>query len=291
MSSVGDGPRAILPTLTPPRRSLELTGVPADSVSIPRRNPSMATPSTLSAASLRTTPPVISTLMQEALADPSLISLAAGFVDQESLPNEATAEAAAAILADPVEGKRSLQYGTTIGDVGLRAGALRMLERTERVAPGSFERLLPRVVVTQGSQQLLYLVAEVLLDPGDIVLVESPTYFVFLGVLETRGRPRHRRADRRGRPAARRARVGPRGDRGPRRARPGQADLLDHRALESDRPEPGRGSPRPARRAGEAVVEAADDPRARGRRLSRPHLRRRTPSRGASGAATRAARP
>ena len=29
--------------------------------------------------------------------------------------------------------------------------------------------------------------AEALLDPGDIVLVESPTYFVFLGLLETRG--------------------------------------------------------------------------------------------------------
>ena len=47
--------------------------------------------------------------------------------------------------------------------------------------------MLPRTVVTTGSQQLLYLVAEALLDPGDIVLVESPTYFVFLGVLETRG--------------------------------------------------------------------------------------------------------
>ena len=46
---------------------------------------------------------------------------------------------------------------------------------------------MPRVVVTSGSAQLLYLVAEALLDPGDIVLVEAPTYFVFLGVLETRG--------------------------------------------------------------------------------------------------------
>ena len=35
-------------------------------------------------------------LMQEALADPSLISLAAGFVDQESLPDAATAQAVAA---------------------------------------------------------------------------------------------------------------------------------------------------------------------------------------------------
>lgn len=147
----------------------------------------MPTTSTLSAASRRTTPPVISTLMQEALADPALISLAAGFVDQDSLPNEATAAAVAAVLADPIEGKRALQYGTTAGDIALRAGLLRLLEENEGVAPGAFERLLPRVVVTQGSQQLLYLVAEALLDPGDIVLVESPTYFVFLGVLETQG--------------------------------------------------------------------------------------------------------
>lgn len=147
----------------------------------------MATTSTLSAASRRTRPPIISRLMNEALADPALISLAAGFVDQESLPAEATARAVAAILADPVEGRRALQYGTTIGDPALRAGVLRLLERDDRAEPGSFERLLPRTVVTQGSQQLLYLVAEALLDPGDIVLVESPTYFVFLGVLETRG--------------------------------------------------------------------------------------------------------
>ena len=41
--------------------------------------------------------------------------------------------------------------------------------------------------MTTGSEQLLYLVAEALLDPGDIVIVEAPTYFVFLGVLQTRG--------------------------------------------------------------------------------------------------------
>ena len=52
---------------------------------------------------------------------------------------------------------------------------------------GTFRGAIERTVVTQGSQQLLYLVAEALIDPGDIVLVESPTYFVFLGVLETRG--------------------------------------------------------------------------------------------------------
>ncbi len=141
----------------------------------------------LSAASSRTEPPVISEFMQTALANPGLISLAAGFVDQQSLPHEATARIASEILCDPVEGRRALQYGTTIGDVGLRQQLVALLERNERVPGGTFESLLPRIVVTTGSAQLLYLVAEALLDPGDIVLVEAPTYFVFLGVLETRG--------------------------------------------------------------------------------------------------------
>jgi 2-aminoadipate transaminase len=141
----------------------------------------------LSAASNRTEPPVISEFMQTALANPGLISLAAGFVDQQSLPYEATAQVASEILGDPFEGRRALQYGTTIGDVGLRRELVTLLEKNERVAPGSFASLMPRVVVTTGSAQLLYLVAEALLDPGDIVLVEAPTYFVFLGVIETRG--------------------------------------------------------------------------------------------------------
>ncbi|MBW3541802.1 MAG: PLP-dependent aminotransferase family protein, partial [Planctomycetes bacterium] len=44
-----------------------------------------------------------------------------------------------------------------------------------------------RLVLTTGSQQLLSLVGEVLLDPGDICLVAAPTYFVFLGVLNGLG--------------------------------------------------------------------------------------------------------
>lgn len=141
----------------------------------------------LSAASERTTSPAISVLMQMALADPGLISLAAGFVDQASLPVTAAAGTVADLAAEADEARRALQYGTTIGDEGLRARLLGLVEASEGVPAGRFAHLLPRTVVTTGSQQLLYLVAEALLDPGDIVLVESPTYFVFLGVLESRG--------------------------------------------------------------------------------------------------------
>ncbi len=147
----------------------------------------MFPPTPLSSAIRRTDDSPISDLMARALAAPDLISLAAGFVDHSSLPAEAVAECAGAMLADPVDGRRSLQYGTTRGDRRFRELLLAHLEKNEGVAAGSYEHFLERTVVTSGSQQLLYLVAEALIDPGDIVLVEAPTYFVFLGLLKSRG--------------------------------------------------------------------------------------------------------
>src|SRR5205085_7842279 len=70
---------------------------------------------------------------------------------------------------------------------GLRARLIEDLERGEGRPKGFYKEALSRTVVTTGSAQLIYLVCEALLDPGDIVLVESPTYFVFLGPVETRG--------------------------------------------------------------------------------------------------------
>ena len=46
---------------------------------------------------------------------------------------------------------------------------------------------IDQVVLTAGSNQLLHLVADALLDPGDIVFCATPTYFVFLGVLGNLG--------------------------------------------------------------------------------------------------------
>ncbi|NBR87849.1 MAG: aminotransferase class I/II-fold pyridoxal phosphate-dependent enzyme [Verrucomicrobia bacterium] len=43
------------------------------------------------------------------------------------------------------------------------------------------------LLITHGSQQLLYLLTEALCDPGDIVLVEDPTYFVYLGIAQSHG--------------------------------------------------------------------------------------------------------
>lgn len=129
----------------------------------------------------------ISDLMSRALTNPGLISLAAGFVDYQTLPVERLAAAAQAVLGNNHDARRALQYGTTLGDIGLRTRLVRRLEAEDRVDTGKYEHAIERTVITTGSQQLLYLIAETLLDPGDIVLVEAPSYFVFLSVLEARG--------------------------------------------------------------------------------------------------------
>ncbi len=130
--------------------------------------------------------PAISWLMARALEVPDLVSLAAGFVDQEALPHRAAARAACDLLADPHLGRAALQYGTTHGDPRLREAVLETL-RAGSGAP-LWRGVGPEdVVITSGSQQFLYLLAEALLDPGDVVLTEDPSYFVYVGALESFG--------------------------------------------------------------------------------------------------------
>lgn len=141
----------------------------------------------LSRMGRRTTEPPISWLMQAALSRPRLISLAAGFTDNESLPVAEARILLREILGRPESGRAALQYGTTLGDPMLRRLTA---DRVRRLDGGSAkaEAYSPqRTIITSGSQQLLYMVTEALCDPGDIVLVEDPTYFVYLGILQSHG--------------------------------------------------------------------------------------------------------
>jgi 2-aminoadipate transaminase len=133
----------------------------------------------------RTTGQPVGELMSQALANPGLISLAAGFVDPVTLPVGAAAELTAAIFADTSMGRDALQYGTTPGRPELRS------EIFDRFIRPDFATDCPitpeNVVITAGSNQMLHLVAESLLDPGDLVIAAAPSYFVFLGTLSQVG--------------------------------------------------------------------------------------------------------
>ena len=130
---------------------------------------------------------VVSVLMARALANPQLASLAAGFVDQATLPIEATRQAFEAIQSDPGLAGAALQYGTTIGYPALREAILERTLKADGRAKAAKAPTVGQVVITAGSNQLLYLLGDTLLDPGDIVLCGAPSYFVFMGALENLG--------------------------------------------------------------------------------------------------------
>ena len=135
----------------------------------------------------RTAVPPISWLMHAALSRPKLISLAAGFTDNATLPTEFSRRLMNEMLRSPLTGRPALQYGTTAGEPGLRQLTAQHLQKLDGVKPKSKSHASERVLITGGSQQLLYMTLEALCDEGDIVLVEDPTYFVFLSILQSRG--------------------------------------------------------------------------------------------------------
>lgn len=128
----------------------------------------------------RAAPPTITRLMKMTLEQPDLLSLAAGFTDNAALPVGAVRAAMAALEARPGE-PEFLQYGTNQGRPQLRRLLAARLAAME--PPLDAAGLDRRILITNGSQQALYLAMQTLCDPGDIVLVDRPSYFVFLEML------------------------------------------------------------------------------------------------------------
>ena len=147
--------------------------------------------SPLSQMGRRIQEPAISWLMRLTLSRPNLSSLAAGFTDNPSLPVRETRRLAEAILSKASTGRAALQYGSTAGDPTLRELTSSHLMAEDSAALGKPAKRgaysTGRMLITHGSQQLLYITTESLCDEGDIVLVEDPTYFVFLSILQSRG--------------------------------------------------------------------------------------------------------
>ena len=105
---------------------------------------------------------------------PEVVSLAGGMPFVQALPLDALAETAARLVRD--RGAEVLQYGSGQGDVTLRGQILEVMAEVGITAHPD------DVIVTTGSQMALDLVTRVFCDPGDVVLVEAPSYVGALGV-------------------------------------------------------------------------------------------------------------
>ena len=106
-------------------------------------------------------------------ARPEIVSLAGGSPYVSALPLDVVGDMIGQLIAS--QGATALQYCTAQGDAGLR-------ERICDVMALEQIRAHPdEVVVTVGSQQALDLMARIFIDPGDVVLVEAPSYVGALG--------------------------------------------------------------------------------------------------------------
>lgn len=100
---------------------------------------------------------------------PEVMSFAGGMPAPELFPVEEVMEASMAVLKE--QGRTALQYSSTEGYPRLRQQiADRML------AKNNIKTDADHILVTSGSQQGLDFSARVFLNPGDVVLLESPSY-------------------------------------------------------------------------------------------------------------------
>src|ERR671926_518515 len=99
---------------------------------------------------------------------PEIISLAGGLPDTSTFPAESLAAITAKMAAESTA--RALQYGPTEGMAAARACI-------EEVMAAEGTPVDPDdILVTTGGQQVIDLVCKTLLDPGDVVVAEAPTY-------------------------------------------------------------------------------------------------------------------
>jgi 2-aminoadipate transaminase len=101
-------------------------------------------------------------------ARPEVISLAGGLPDTSTFPADDLAALMACVAAEA--SARALQYGPTEGMGELKACIVRVM------AEEGMDVDADDLLVTTGGQQVIDLVCKTLIDPGDVIVAEGPTY-------------------------------------------------------------------------------------------------------------------
>lgn len=152
------------------------------------QNEAASTPSTTPAAATHRHDALLSAraanIKQSAVRDvfeismqPGLVSLAGGNPYLQSLPLDRLAATAANIISE--HGLEALQYGGGQGTLELRTQICEVM-----AAEGILDADPENVVITSGSQSAQDVAAKVFCDPGDVILLEDPTYVGALNTFE-----------------------------------------------------------------------------------------------------------
>jgi len=107
----------------------------------------------------------------ESMTDPETISFGGGAPAREALPIEQVHDIANEVLTRENRGAQALQYGNPIGIPDLRQAVIDRL-----LAPKGLKARLENIIIVAGGIESLNLVSQLYLEPGDVILVESPTF-------------------------------------------------------------------------------------------------------------------
>ena len=109
-----------------------------------------------------------------------VISLAGGVPDPRTFPTDYLAKITYDIIKN--KGAYALQYSETKGILEVREMLSEFLYKARGIVVDA-----ENIIITTGSQQGLDLIARALIDPGDVVITENPSYLAALGAFKIRG--------------------------------------------------------------------------------------------------------
>lgn len=117
--------------------------------------------------------------LYDSMTDPSIISFGGGAPAKGALPIDEMRKVSQDILRKEKRGVEALQYGNPAGSVGLRQQIIDIL-----LKPQGVDASVDEIILVNGGIQTMNVMCELFLNPGDKVIVESPTFVQSVQIFE-----------------------------------------------------------------------------------------------------------
>lgn len=105
------------------------------------------------------------------MTNPDIISFGGGAPAPQALPADIIQSIACEVLASDNRGREALQYSSTFGLKDLRQAIV-----SELLAPAGVTADIDNVLIVTGGLETMNLLCQVYIDPGDVILIESPAF-------------------------------------------------------------------------------------------------------------------
>jgi len=111
--------------------------------------------------------------------DPNMISFSGGAPAREALPVDLVREIVGDVIRKDKRGVEALQYGNVMGLPDLRQVVV-----SDLLAPKGIHSKPDNILITSGGLEGMNLLCQLFIDPGDVILVESPTFVHCVEIFE-----------------------------------------------------------------------------------------------------------